>query len=441
MTTAGTDGHRWEGQGGTGLPASVLERIEAEPLGSAFRNIPATGLTVGSIAQAHWSVADLMLPTVTLRLSAVRHNAELFARWCSDSGLSHAPHGKTTMAPQLFHLQLASGAWGITAATAAQARAMRGFGVPRILIANQVVDAAGLRWLAAEVGRDPAFDVYVLVDSIACVERMERVLAEAGAHRPVQVLLEIGPSGGRCGARSHEDALAVAASIGDCRHLTLAGVECYEGVLPQDRSAESVDAVRRFLAEFSELVRGLGRRGVFAGRNEVVVTAGGSAYPDLVAEALARLGGVGVPVRPVVRSGGYLTHDHLFYERCSPFAAAARHPAGSLRPALELWAHVLSVPEHGLAVCGFGKREAPYDLDLPVPLARIACAGKREPLADAEVEKLFDHHAYLRHGGGLEVGDTVVFGLSHPCTTFDKWPLIPLLDDADRLVGAVRTFF
>jgi D-serine deaminase-like pyridoxal phosphate-dependent protein len=132
-------------------------------------------------------------------------------------------------------------------------------------------------------------------------------------------------------------------------------------------------------------------------------------------------------VRKVVRSGGYLTHDHGLLARASPFA---------LRPAMELWAYVLSTPEPGLAICGFGKRDASYDVDLPVPLR-----GPRGPLRGSAVEKLNDQHAFVRHDGDLAVGDVVAFGLSHPCTALEKWPLVPVLDDADTVVGAVRTYF
>jgi D-serine deaminase-like pyridoxal phosphate-dependent protein len=63
-------------------------------------------------------------------------------------------------------------------------------------------------------------------------------------------------------------------------------------------------------------------------------------------------------------------------------------------------------------------------------------------LAAARVVKLNDQHAYLRLGGaGVQVGDWLEFGISHPCTVFDKWPMIPVLDDDGRVVDLIRTFF
>jgi D-serine deaminase-like pyridoxal phosphate-dependent protein len=80
-----------------------------------------------------------------------------------------------------------------------------------------------------------------------------------------------------------------------------------------------------------------------------------------------------------------------------------------------------------------GRRDVSFDQDLPVPLS----------LPGSAVTKLNDQHAYLRVGPAdrVEVGDWLAFGISHPCTVFDKWQLIPELDHNDRVVGLIRTFF
>ena len=61
----------------------------------------------------------------------------------------------------------------------------------------------------------------------------------------------------------------------------------------------------------------------------------------------------------------------------------------------------------------------------------------------ARVTGLNDQHAYLElpAASPLKVGDLVGFGISHPCTTFDKWQLIYVVDDDYRIVDAIRTFF
>lgn len=424
------------------LAEGKLRELRAERLDARFKAFPEAELTIGEVGTAGWHLRDLMLPVVTLRESALEHNLNRMAAWCAEHGASLAPHGKTTMAPQLFDRQLAAGAWGITAATMSQVRLMRAFGVPRVLLANEVVSPVALRWLARELNRDPGFDFYCLVDSVDGVERMETVLQEIATARPLQVLVELGIPGQRTGLREPAAVAALAKRVAASSHLVLAGSEGYEGVLPQSRKSQDLAPVDVFLVQLAHLVTDLDAANLFDGRSEIIATAGGSAYFDRVMTAFDSIGPTSVPVRPVLRSGGYLTHDHLSYERSSPLRAGAAAPTDALRPALELWAEVVSVPEPGLAIVGFGKRDAPYDLDLPVPLARQRGMGEPVSLpSGTDVARLNDQHAYIRHNADLRVADVIRLGLSHPCTAFDKWPLLPVLDDSDHVVGAVRTFF
>jgi len=168
-----------------------------------------------------------------------------------------------------------------------------------------------------------------------------------------------------------------------------------------------------------------------------VVTAGGSAYFDLVAEELGSLAGAagitGRAVTVVLRSGAFQAHDEVFYDGISPFADSAL----AFRPALALWAHVVSRPEPTLVVLDAGKRDAPVDLGMPVVHGHPG----------AVVTALNDQHAYVTvpAASTLAVGELVRLGISHPCTAFDKWRLLPELDSADgpdqRVVGFVETFF
>jgi D-serine dehydratase len=418
-----------------------VDALTDHHLTGALRNLPGSPQPDEPAAVVGAHVRDLLLPTLTLRRSALEHNARLFARWCAENGVDHAPHGKTTMAPQLFRLQLDAGAWAITAATVAQARLMWQHGVRRVLLANQVVDPVGLGWIASTMTADPDFELFVLVDSVAGVKQMEQVLDRHGFGVRLKVLLEIGATDGRTGVRTLADALSVSDAVGASHQLELAGVECFEGIHPPDRGQESLAGVDAMVGSLVEVLEELDRRGAFGSCDEVVVTGGGSGYPDRVAAGLTNLPPLGIGVRRVVRSGCYLTHDHGRLGRCSPLAPESNHPLGALRPAMQLWAYVTSVPEDSLALCGFGKRDAPYDVDLPVLLGRAAESGQIDPLPDMHVEKLNDQHAFVRHREQLEVADLLVFGLSHPCTAFEKWPLIPVLDDSDHVVDFVWTYF
>ena len=362
-------------------------------------------------------------PVCVLRAEALAHNMTAMAGWCRDRGVELAPHGKTHMAPQLFTRQLEAGACGITAATLSHVRIYRAFGVRDVLLANELVDGAGLRWLAAELDAHPDFSLVCWVDSVGGVELMSAALTAAGADRPVDVCVEVGMPGGRTGCRGSSAVDEVAHAAAASPRLRLIGVAGYEAALGHDIAPDALSGVTGYLAELRAAVV---RLAPLFETNRVIVTAGGSTYFDAVADVLTGDWPTGLAVRTIVRSGAYLTHDDGLYARTSPLRAA-------LRPALQVWAQVVSRPEPELAVLTMGRRDVSFDQDLPVPMG----------LADSVVTKLNDQHAYLRLGGGdaIEVGSWLGFGISHPCTVFDKWQLIPELDADDRVVGLIRTFF
>jgi D-serine dehydratase len=296
---------------------------------------------------------------------------------------------------------------------------MAAAGAPRIVLANELVGAAEVARVAALLRDGVA--VYSLVDSVRGVELLDAALEAAGGG-PLNVLLEIGAPGSRAGARDDETARAVAEAAHRSRHLVLAGVEGWEGVLGHDRSEATLGAVDALCERAVALAGALDAAGLFA-TDQILLTAGGSSFFDRVALKL-RASGLSRPCRTVLRSGCYLTHDHGLYDGLSPLA-------GELRPALTLWADVRSLPEPGLAIVGFGKRDAPYDAGLPTVLSHPGF----------EVVATNDQHAFVRYEGDLAVGDVLRLGISHPCTAFDKWPALPLVDDQANVVGAVRTIF
>ena len=330
----------------------------------------------------------------------------------------------------------------MTAATVEHARIYRAFGVSRIFLANELVRADEARWVEREMAADPTLDFLAYVDSAAGA----RILSEAFAKapRPLRVLVELGSQGGRTGCRTNREAIDLARAVVESPGLLLSGTAGFEGIMGADRGAASVDAVDAFCDRLAEVGRALlaSRPG---GESEFIVSAGGSAFPDRVIERLAPFAKDHPAVRVVIRSGCYVTHDDGFYDRLSPLSSRATEPGTPhLRPALELWGAVLSRPEPGLAVLGFGKRDAPFDLGLPVPhFVRRRAGGELLPAESMTVTRLNDQHAYLSLSPDdpLEPGDLVGLGVSHPCLAFDRWPLLPTVDDDYNVVGAVRTFF
>jgi D-serine dehydratase len=427
------------------LPTLVAERLGAlrrrpiEPVEKGFGALrePASAASLAA-ARPPLRGAGLTYPLLTLRESALRNNLAAMASYCARAGVELAPHGKTAMSPELAAWQLAHGAWGITVASIGQLQTYRAFGFPRLLLANELTDTAGIAWLAAELAADTGFEAYCYVDSLDGVAILDRVLRRHPAGRSLPVLVEIGHADGRTGCRTDETALAVAKAAQATGMLTVAGVAGYEGTIAGGEP-EIAAFCRRLRAVAGALDDALDAVD-HAADGPRIVTAGGSAYFDVVTRELTARGpGATAPVQVILRSGAYLTYDHGFYGTVSP---GGRGTAGApaLRPALELWAQVLSRPEPGLALLGAGRRDVGFDMGLPVPVRVIGSAASTAGWA---VTKLNDQHAYLRldEAAALGPGDLVGLGISHPCTTLDKWRVLVVLNDDDRVIDMVHAFF
>ncbi|BBX00199.1 amino acid deaminase [Mycolicibacterium moriokaense] len=409
----------------TPINAAAVGALAEEPLDWRFKALPASwwGHTPADVCAASPRLLEegAVGPMCVLRADALAHNVAAMAQWCRQRGVELAPHGKTHMSPQLLARQLEAGACAVTVATVSQTRIFRAFGVTDVVLANELVDEAALRWLAAELDAHPDFTLVCWADSVRGVELMTSTLAAAGAVRPADVCVEVGMARGRTGCRGADAVDEVARAVVASPRLRLVGVAGYEAALGHDVTAEAVTHVRSYLADIRAAVLRLAP--IFE-TDDVIATAGGSTYFDVVADELTGWP-AGLRVRTVLRSGCYLTHDDGLYRRTSPLR-------DGLRPALSVWAQVVSRPEPDLAIVTMGRRDVSFDQDLPVP----------QGLPTARVVKLNDQHAYLRLGDErVEVGDWLEFGISHPCTVFDKWPMIPLLDGDGRVVDLIRTFF
>ncbi|GAB2485084.1 amino acid deaminase [Promicromonospora xylanilytica] len=371
-------------------------------------------------------------PLLTLDEAALDHNIATVARVLAEGGVEHAPHVKTHMSREIWERQAAAGAWGATVATPAQLRTVLGWGVPgagrRVFLANELVDPRDIAWLRTALTDGAADEVWVYVDSARGVELLAAGFAGAAPQDAARlgVLVELGVPGGRTGVRTVPDAVALAGQVRDAG-LRLVGVAGYEGPVAGGTSDDELAAVGRWCDGLREAAAEIA--GLVTG--PVVVSAGGSAFADVVTRRLTvpvqDATGASVPTRAVVRSGAYVTHDHGHYLRTDPWT---RLGAPALRPAITVWAAVLSAPEPGLVICGMGRRDVSFDIDLPTPLVvRPADAagrlGESRELTGVRVTALNDQHAYLAvepaSDGVLRPGDVIGFGISHPCTTFDKY--------------------
>ncbi|MBB5629752.1 alanine racemase [Sphaerisporangium krabiense] len=380
------------------------------------------------------------LPTAVLLRDELEHNVATMAAYCAAHGVLLAPHGKTTMCPQIIERQLAAGAWAISVATAWQARTVADMGVRRLVLANCIVDPGSLRLLNGVLAAYDDLEIYCHTDSPAALHALENGI-DAGLRGRARVLVEIGVTGGRTGLRDDRDALALAARIAD-GPMVLAGFSAFEGILHGADLADTLTLVDRLLDRLSGVARTAHADGLIGAGPAPIVTVGGSAYFDRVARRLPPAL-AGTPYRTVLRSGCYVTHDAGGYEALSPFGARPRAPY-RLREALRIWAPVLSRPEPTLALAGLGRRDASADDGLPVPRMVRDRTGRITPFdGEVRVTAVNDQHAYLALPADLPltVGDVVAFGISHPCTTFDKWRVIPVVDADCTVTELAYTHF
>ncbi|WP_309074202.1 alanine racemase [Paenarthrobacter sp.] len=434
------------------ISASAVAGLADRRLDWRHKAVPASanGTTHADFLAAKHTLADLQTPLLTLDARALRANADRLADWCRERGVLLAPHGKTTMSPQLWTDQLNRGAWGITLANFAQLRVAREFGVRNLQLANSLTDPHAIQWVARVA--TPDAPILSWMDSLGTVEVINRTLA--GSEAVLDVLVELGAHGGRTGARSVEAAMEIARAISESPNLRLVGVSGYEGSLAHTADDAGLAAVRGYLAKMRLLHEELLAADLY-GSSKVIITAGGSAYFDDVVTVLAptistgaELGGPAVDL--MIRSGAYIIHDDGFYRGISPFSREGDQP---FKAGLYGWARVVSQTEPGLAILDAGKRDLPFDEGLPEPqFIGPVLGGAMEPLLDAKITSVNDQHSFMSYEAStttVRPGDVVRLGLSHPCTAFDKWTVIPVLADSgsaespgnQTIVDLIHTFF
>jgi len=398
-------------------------------------------MTREDIVHLGWNLLreDLSLPSAFLYRDRLEHNLAWMQRFMDAYKVKLAPHGKTTMAPRLFQMQLDGGAWGITLASAHQTMVAHAHGIPRVLMANQLVGKQNMQIIADMLG-DANFEFLCLVDSAAGVNLLGEFFSSRG--RQLDVLLELGVVGGRCGVRDDEQLQAAIEALSHWSETVhLCGIELYEGVLKDEES------IRGFMRRACAVTQRLLDEQQFT-RQHAILSGAGSAWYDVVAEEFSAAQ-FGNNVEIVLRPGCYLTHDVGSYEmqqkRILESNPIARKMRSGLLPALQVWTYVQSIPEGDLAIVQMGRRDAAFDSGLPTPALHFRPGGEAPQPAPThwETTKMMDQHAYLKiaEGDDVRVGDMVGFNISHPCLTFDKWRTLPILDENYNVVDMVRTYF
>ncbi|MFO6425381.1 amino acid deaminase [Motilimonas sp. KMU-193] len=404
---------------------------------------------LGEPSNTPWQLLEeeISLPVAVIYQQKIDNNLAWMQRFADHYQVKLAPHGKTTMTPALFQQQRDAGAWAITLATAPQVMAAYLNGIKRIIMANQLIGKQNMQ-LIANVIADPDVEFYCLVDSAAQVKQLDTFFANKA--KPLNVLIEVGVDGGRCGCRNNEQIWQLAAQIQQSPWLSLAGLEFYEGVI---QSEQPEQAIRAFINNAIDVLQQLEEQGLISSSNPII-TGAGSAWYDVVASTFAQ---ANLPRHwlAVIRPGCYLIHDTGIYLAAQD-AVINRNPiacdiGGDLQSSLEVWAYVQSVPEPGLAVIGMGKRDVAFDAGLPTPEQHFR-PNWRQAKPDAlpkqapnswRVTAVMDQHAYLTCplDADIEVGDMIGFSSSHPCLTFDKWKHIAVINDKYQVTQLLSTYF
>ena len=414
------------------------------------------GATASGIAQhehaQNWNLLreDLSLPAAVIYQSRLNNNLKWMQDFANSQGVKLAPHGKTTMIPAFFKQQLASGAWALTLATAPQVAAAHHAGVARVIMANQLVGKRNMtiisELLATECAGQP-FEFYCLVDSVDNVRQLGEFFSRT--QQTLQILIEVGVAGGRCGCRTQEQIADLVDAIRQYPSLKLCGVETYEGLI----SGERADArIREHLLRVREICSRLRDEGAFK-TDSIILTGAGSAWYDLVSEIFSD-DALTQPVNgqrivPVIRPGCYLIHDKGIYldaqQKVMDRLAGRCDLSGDLQSSLEIWAYVQSIPEPDRAILGLGKRDAAFDAGLPQPqlFYRPGTSQPIEAPREWRVQSIMDQHSMMAipPGTDLRVGDIIALSTSHPCLTFDKWRQVCVIDDQYNVVEQVETFF
>jgi D-serine dehydratase len=400
-----------------------------------------SGLEHSDIFGLNWNLLheDLSLPSAVLYEARLRHNLNWMQRFIDAYGVKLAPHGKTTMAPALFHMQLRSGAWGITLATPQQTQVAYSHGIHRVLMANQLIGKENMA-IISRLLEDPIFDYYCLVDSAAQIDLLGAFYS--AQRQRLNVLVELGIPGGRTGVRDDEQLAAVLVALQRwSTTLVLRGVEIYEGVLDDET------LVRTFLERALAVTHRLAAENRFQSA-PILLSGAGSVWYDVVAEVFGSAN-FGAAVDIILRPGCYLTHDAGMYRDAQAKImrrnSIADQMGAGLLPALQVCAYVQSIPEQGKAIVAMGKRDAAFDAGLPSPSLhyRPGDAAPKPVPGHWTLIRMMDQHAFMQIGQGddIRVGDMIGFDISHPCLTFDKWRALPLLDSEYRVVDVIRTFF
>jgi len=407
---------------------------------------------ISQLPIAGWNILaeEVSFPVAVLNEKALENNAQWMQTFSEKANVKLAPHGKTTMAPELFKLQQQTGCWGISLATVPQVVIAYQHGIKRIILANQLIGHHHFELISALL-KEGGLEFYCFVDSIENARALGEYFTDKKT--PLNILLEIGVNGGRCGWRDTNIIEQLCDVIQQYEVLNISGLSFYEGVIHGENAIQEIIG---FIHNIKSLAAYLQNKGI-APSKQFIITGAGSAWYDVVAKELTNHD-ANSNYTVIIRPGCYLIHDTGIYQdaqnivmqRSELAVQLSCEATGELTSSLEVWAYVHSIPEPGLAIIGLGKRDVAFDAGLPIPSLYFrpnsGLVENRQPTkADPnwQVVKVMDQHCMMTipNDALLLPGDLISFSTSHPCLTMDKWRLIGLVDDNFVIKKQIATYF
>lgn len=332
---------------------------------------------------------NIETPALVVDFEALQDNMAAMKQLVGPTNMELFPHYKSNKCPDLARMQLEAGALGITCAKLSEALDLAESGVNTIVLANQVVQPSKLEKLANLAGK---VDLTVCVDEAKNILDLEAALAKVGTTCKIFVEYDVGL--GRCGARSHEEFLALAQLVNQQPHLSFDGIQAYAGHLSHETDAilrkKLMDEAEKDVASLKDYLE----------RNDLTVNniAGGST--GTAADKPPNT------VYTQLQAGSYLFMDSTYQTLNLRF-----------KQSLFVLATVISIHDN-LAILDCGAKCLGMDQNLPVV----------EGFEDAEIE-VHEEHMLLKSISGLKIGMQVKVIPGHCCTTVNM---------ADNLVLAAK---
>ncbi|MCF6434796.1 amino acid deaminase [Pseudoalteromonas sp. MMG022] len=396
-----------------------------------------------SLTASGWNILaeEVSFPVAVVKQGAITNNAQWMAQYARQAGVKLAPHGKTTMLPDLFKQQIEQGAWAISLATVPQVLNAVGQGIERVILANQLIGKLHFELIAQLLSQTDT-EFYCFVDSLDNARQLGAFFQSKNV--VLNILLEVGVEHGRCGVRSSEQLFELLDVCQQFKALKVCGLSFYEGVITKEQAQQRIHS---FVTDVIAMAVQIEQRQGFA-IDKPIITGAGSAWYDVVAKALNDSESRGL-FTYVLRPGCYVIHDTGIYQSAQQQVLQRSQLAcdikGGLTSGLYLWAYVVSRAEPNLAIIGLGKRDVAFDAGLPTPqLIFSPTTQKLEKASPAfRVTDIMDQHCMMSiaSDAALKVGDLVCFSTSHPCLTFDKWRQIGVVDDDWVISKTLTTYF